>query len=683
MSCGPDSPRFRLLDALVGWDSGADPEQRRGLDGLDDLAGLHLTRSPAGALAEAELMPYLPPPRLARGCGRCDWYLLTSGPARLLRRGRCAPGWTPLWEPACDPRLLRAPVALAAAGHRLAVADPGAGRVWLWNREGALLQAAIGLADAAALTLAPWGELLVLAAHGERVLRFGPDGYERGVLAALPQGAGAPQRIAVAADCSAWVVTQAAGGALKLWRAAHGATEFAAATVVALRASFPRTGVAAAGAAGFCLDDSAGDAPPHRSCYSWYGRPLAEGAVGQPAPPRYVARGQLLSGPIDSGKPGCRWHRVRIDADLPQATTLALAVATADSPGTAPQAAPGGDPDWQDFPTGAPHPLDWQEVPGGVLDFLVERPPGRYLFLRLRLAGDGSATPLVRRIRLDFPRSTSLEFLPPVYRDSPQAEDFSERFLALFDAAIGELDEAIERFPALLDSAHVPDQVLPWLGGFLDLAFDPAWEAARRRAILAALPRLYPLRGTVAGLRMAIRLVFDVDPAIEEVAGERMWGALGRGTVLRAVRLFGKSRARLRLGNSPLGAAPLRSYGDPDGDPLAAGAYRFRVLVPAASLGDGIGLERLRRLVDSQKPAHTLATVRQGGSGFVVGTWSGVGIDTAFAPLPAPVLGGGGRAAAPGTVRLNRMSVLRAGRRGPHAQSVAGGTVVVGSQVVS
>ena len=38
-------------------------------------------------------------------------------------------------------------------------------------------------------------------------------------------------------------------------------------------------------------------------------------------------------------------------------------------------------------------------------------------------------------------------------------------------------------------------------------------------------------------------------------------------------------------------------------------------------------------------PAHTVAEVRLGGLGFVVGTWSAVGVDTAFTPLPAPVLG--------------------------------------------
>ena len=256
--------------------------------------------------------------------------------------------------------------------------------------------------------------------------------------------------------------------------------------------------------------------------------------------------------------------------------------------------------------------------------------------MRVRLKGDGKATPVVRRVRLDFPRVTSLNYLPPVYRDNPEAEDFSERFLALFDASIGNLDRAIERAPALLDPEGVPDDVLPWLGSFLDIAFDAAWSPDLRRKILHALPDLYRRRGTLAGLREAIKLVFAVDPAIEELAAGRNWGSVAKSdgpqvqnaAYLGSVRLFGKSRARFRLNRSPLGSALLRSYGNPDDDPLLAQAFRFRVLVPPHSLITANARQRLEQLVASQKPAHALATIRFGGEGFhppacLIGTLKG------------------------------------------------------------
>ena len=99
MSCGGGSQNFRLLDGFVGWDK-ASCEGLVGL-GFDDAGGLklaqeHLKSSPLDC-SEADtyisadaLLAYLLPPRLARGCGSCDWFLVYK--KRLLRRDCCAPG---------------------------------------------------------------------------------------------------------------------------------------------------------------------------------------------------------------------------------------------------------------------------------------------------------------------------------------------------------------------------------------------------------------------------------------------------------------------------------------------------------------------------------------------------------------------------------------------------------------
>jgi phage tail-like protein len=325
-----------------------------------------------------------------------------------------------------------------------------------------------------------------------------------------------------------------------------------------------------------------------------------------------------------------------------------------------------------------PHPGDWQRLPSGVTDALVTRPPGRWLFVRVRLSGDGRSTPVVRRIRLDFPRVSSVEQLPAVYRRDPAAEDFTARFLSLFDARVEELDRVIERYPALLDTGGVPDAALPWLAGLVGLSFDAGWTASRRRALLRAAPELYRLRGTPEGLRRAVRLVFDVVPVIQELGPARAWAALGgRTAVLGAVRLFGPSRVRLRLDRSVLSRTPIRSLGDPDRDAQGSGANRFRVLVPPRA-GGTVDAERLRRLVDSQAPAHTVAEVRIGGTGLIVGEQAVVGVDTVLLPLSPPVLGGPGG----GNVRLCRRSVLWHSRRGSGPVVRVGDRAVVGVNTV-
>lgn len=655
MSCGPVEGKFRLLDAYAGWSThGA----QRGLAGLHDPAGVRLAALDPHALG-AEVWAFLLPPHLARGCGSCDWYLLTPAPAQLLARQACQPEWQALWSRACDPRRLVAPAALAAWEHRLAVADPGAGRIVVWGREGRVLMAEIAIEAVAAIGYTASGELLAAAAG--RLLRFDRAGDRLGQSLALPPGAGPAWVVAGDRDGSLWLLTREAGATLHLWRAPRDSGRWGRASLAQLRAApLARTGLGTVGAAGFCLADAARSGMSSASCWSWYGRAAQAAAVGTPAAPELHREGTVATLAIDSGIPRCRWHRVQVDADVPSGTGLGVELASADDPDRTPDAE------------------DWQALPAGARDALVDQPPGRYLLVRIRLSGDGRQTPLLRRVRLDFPRSTSLDSLPPVYRENPRAEDFSERFLGLFDAGIGEIDAALDQFPSAFDVAGVRAELLAWLGGFVDLAFDPAWEPARQRAILAALPRLYRLRGTRAGLQLAIGLVFDCEPVIEELASARAWGKLGRqgSAALGVVRLFGRSTARFTLGRSGLSRAPIKSWGEPDLDPLASGAYRFRVLVPPGPMVSALSMQRLARLVESQKPAHTQATVRAGGAGFVLGAWSALGVDSVLAPLPAPVLGKGG------SVRLRRMSVLWPARRGGHSAFVLGDQVVAGVQTV-
>jgi len=104
MSCIPEPVVFRLLDGIVGWDV----RSAVGLDGLDDAAaGIVLATTSPDAVDPASLLPWLPPARLAPGCGRCAWWLVTPVPSRLLRLSCGArPGpsfpWTacPTWSPA-------------------------------------------------------------------------------------------------------------------------------------------------------------------------------------------------------------------------------------------------------------------------------------------------------------------------------------------------------------------------------------------------------------------------------------------------------------------------------------------------------------------------------------------------------------------------------------------------------
>ena len=82
----------------------------------------------------------------------------------------------------------------------------------------------------------------------------------------------------------------------------------------------------------------------HPAAVARGGPPAAVAELGVGTPPADVRdTGQLLTEPLDSGLPGCRWHRLRVDAEVPAGTSVAVAVATTDG-----------------SPVGhEPHPTDW------------------------------------------------------------------------------------------------------------------------------------------------------------------------------------------------------------------------------------------------------------------------------------------------------------------------------------
>lgn len=655
MTCVPSDPRFRLLDHIVGWDAA----NHDGLTGLDDPDGIRLTNTLQGIPPE-ELDPYIPPPPLAPGCGPCDWYLAPRAAplSHIKALDGCSNDWRLAWPRGCVPVEFKRAVAIAVDRHRIAVADAGTGRVWVMLLKGAQVVAEIAVDHPRDLSFGPSGEIVV-AAEGECTLRrFSFNGRPLGPWpTVLPLTS--VTRIAHDRMGRLWLATEIAPNRFVLFSQD---TVFDPAFIprkgVDLAKAFEPTAAVRSGQSGFCLRRGGSKGGPLTLCWNWFGRSIAPECIETMAGRGYATQGQLLTHALDSGMPRCRWHRLIFDAEIPAGTRVSVAVATDEVPTPQQQGVP--DPDWEVFPAGRPHPADWQAIPPGLTDALIRCPPGRYLFLRLRLCGDGNATPCVRRIHIDFPRATSADLLPAVFREGEAAGDFTERFLSLFDASLGTVDAAVARFPALIDVAGVQDEVLPWIARFLSVTLDETWDAKMRRRMLKAAPELFRRRGTRWGLEKSIRLAFglreDEDPAITEHGLERVWGAVASSRQRRPTdarlghtRLFSRRGARLTLGASPLGRTPVMSYGDPAADPHAVGAFRFTVGLPASVRADQAALARL---VEGQKPAHTLAMMRASATtGFLLGSRLLLGIDTLITRPNPHVLG-------EGCTQLGRNSIL-------------------------
>jgi phage tail-like protein len=236
--------------------------------------------------------------------------------------------------------------------------------------------------------------------------------------------------------------------------------------------------------------------------------------------PRYEPAGTLTTGALDGKEPDCIWHRLFLDACLPNGTAIAVESRAADDP-TLLKELP-----WQlepvpylrsrgaEVPYHRPFSPEEAGVEGtGTWELLLQAARGRYLELRLTLTGTGRNTPRIRALRVYYPRFSYLkEYLPGIYRQDPLSASFLERFLANPEGQLTALEDRIAQAQVLLDIRTVPASYLDWLAGWFGALLDPAWDELRRRLFIAHAPELFRQRGTVPGLIRSIRLAIDPCP---------------------------------------------------------------------------------------------------------------------------------------------------------------------------
>lgn len=468
------------------------------------------------------------------------------------------------------------------------------------------------------------------------------------------------------------------------------------------------------------------------------GRIMASTAAGAralyPRDAALAGSGVVETWALDSGIFGCVWHRLFADLCLPADCAISIEARTADDlppfdirrPARLPvdqagevRPAPADDP-WPPLGSLSPDEADgWVRLgladprpahadrpladsvaerpsqdplasqrqpspapPAGMRshEFLITAPPGRYLWLRIRLAGTRRQAPALFALRATFPRPSLLDYLPAYWRSDPEGADATERALALFEGWTTELDQRTDVLPALLDPRLVPAEALPWLASFLALSFDTRVREGVRRQLLQDIATLYRQRGTLPGLTRLLGILAEAPVQIVEGFRLRRPTAafVGRALVGPGLEIGGSE--------SPLGATdgdawarelarehaalllrrateaspcPAPTPDDPlPDDALVAfyrrHAHRFTVIVPRAC--DAALAAVLELAIEAHKPAHTLHRLCWLDAGYRVGSASLVGISH-LGPVSRPT------PAVLGSAVLSTFTTLHRGRR--------------------
>lgn len=351
----------------------------------------------------------------------------------------------------------------------------------------------------------------------------------------------------------------------------------------------------------------------------------------------YPAEGVFIAGPLDSERFRCQWHRVKMQARVDPGTSIQVETFTSEAPKAAVEVQLLPDNRW------ATQQVNGQ--PGeGEWDCLVRSQPGRYLWLRLTLRGDGRHTPQIGSLQIEYPRNSSLRHLPAVFRQDAASADFLERYLSLMDKDWEGLGASIDHIDWYFDPNATPLDFLAWLASWLGLALEQSWPEARRRKLVEQAHRLYALRGTPAGLRLHVAIYTGVEPQILEHFKLRRWLVLSQARLGEASVLWGADVVdRLQLGvNASVGDFKLQDTGDPQRDPFHVYAHQFSlyIILPGA---DEAQVRTLERIVELSKPAHSQGNIVLVEPRLRIGRQSIVGVNTVVGCYPAGVTTGESR----------------------------------------
>jgi phage tail-like protein len=169
-------------------------------------------------------------------------------------------------------------------------------------------------------------------------------------------------------------------------------------------------------------------------------------------------------------------------------------------------------------------------------------------------------------------RSGYLQYLPAFY----SADDFMGRFLMIFESILTPIERMVSTVDYHLDPGMMPEDALPWIASWLDLVLDENWPVEKRRKLVSSAVELFRWRGTRRGLREYLMVYTGAEPVITEHLG--------------GVRLDGQAR---------LGENTVLGEGHDH-------CFSVKLEVEDASAVD---LERVRAIIEAEKPAHTAYTL--------------------------------------------------------------------------
>ncbi len=161
--------------------------------------------------------------------------------------------------------------------------------------------------------------------------------------------------------------------------------------------------------------------------------------------------------------------------------------------------------------------LEWSRPVVNSSEALIAA-EGRYIWARIDLIGTDQSSPSVHNLRVDYPRTSYLRYLPAVYQEDERSRDFLERFLSLFETFFAGIETQVDHISRYFDpdSNSAKGEFLRWLSTWLAISVDNNWDDAKLRRLVKRASQIYKYRGTRAAIEEMIEIFTDDVPLIVE-----------------------------------------------------------------------------------------------------------------------------------------------------------------------
>ena len=210
----------------------------------------------------------------------------------------------------------------------------------------------------------------------------------------------------------------------------------------------------------------------------------------------YQETGEVLH-IFDSTIPGCEWHRLVVDSEVPEGTSLNVKIGASES---------------------VSNNVSFNSFPSDLKDIFLSQVKGRYLIVKIKLQSDPQRkrSPVLNFIKVFFPKKTYLQHLPAIYQEDKESKDILERYLSIFQTILEDIEDKIEKTHLLIDPETTKAEFLNWLSSWVGLIREERWSEDKWRKFLGKAIEFFKMRGTREGLSNLIELFTDEKPIIIE-----------------------------------------------------------------------------------------------------------------------------------------------------------------------